>query len=191
VRSATLVIIFMCATGFLVFGACKSTKKTAQTVPTSTKSAPSTAAPTSATASTSVPVRTTASSAGLAKLTGVQVASAGDHDHVVFTFGTSVATPHVDSPVTSPTYCASGAPVQVTGQYFLEVRFASATAHNDDGTPSVAQTSIQANLPAVLEAVQTCDFEGTVTWLLEIRTVTPVQRSKEAGTSHTVDVTHS
>jgi hypothetical protein len=126
----------------------------------------------------------------LAKLTDVQVSNAGDHDHMVFTFDKSVATPHVDTPSDSPTYCASGAPVQVTGQYLLEVQFSSAVAHNEDGTSSIPETSLQPNLPSVIEAIQTCDLDGTVTWLLQMAKLVPIRRSIETGASHTVDLNH-
>ncbi len=143
-------------------------------------------------AATLAPAATQASAPGssLAKLIDVQITNAGDHDHVVFTFDKSVGTPHVDTPTDSPTFCASGQPITPTGQYLLEVRFSSAVAHTEAGAPSVPQTSIQPNLPSVLQAIQTCDYEGTVTWLLEMATLVPVARSKEAGTSHTVDVNH-
>jgi hypothetical protein len=109
---------------------------------TGTQSAQSSSAPTNAATNTQV----STPSDSLAKLIDVQMSNAGDHDHVVFTFDKSVATPHVATPSDSPAYCASGAPVQVTGQYLLEVQFSSAVAHNEDGTSSIPETLATAEL---------------------------------------------
>jgi hypothetical protein len=67
--------------------------------------------------------------------------------------------------VDTPTDCASGEPVEIQGTAFLQIRFSPATAHLPDGTPSTFQ---QLNIagPSMIEAKQTCDFEGVVTWVV-------------------------
>ena len=76
-----------------------------------------------------------------------------------------------------PTNCDSDLPAQVAGAIWLEITFRPAAAHDDTGSPTVAETSIPANLPAVLAAAQTCDLEGTVTWALGLPQVLGVSSS--------------
>ena len=52
------------------------------------------------------------------------------------------------------------------GNAFLQIRFSPAVAHNLIGNPTVSPTELMPGLPAILEAKETCDFEGVVTWVL-------------------------
>ena len=99
-------------------------------------------------------------------LLDVRVIPSGDQDQVLFTFDGRVPPDQIDFLETAPTGCASGAPAQIAGQIWLQVRFTPAVAHDDAGNPTVPVTVIRPNLPSVLEAAQTCDRDGTVSWVL-------------------------
>jgi hypothetical protein len=99
-------------------------------------------------------------------LRDVRVVPSGDQDQVLFTFDGPVPPDQIDFLETTPTDCASGAPVQIAGQIWLQIRFTPAVAHDDAENPTLSTTVIHTDLLAVLEAAQTCDRDGTVTWVL-------------------------
>jgi hypothetical protein len=70
---------------------------------------------------------------------------------------------HVDRPVHE---CGSGLPRELAGQGWLEVRLRPARAHDDRGGSTLANRDRRVGLPVLLELAQTCDFEGTTTWVL-------------------------
>jgi len=90
-------------------------------------------------------------------------------DRVVFQFNTP-ATPgfhveYVDKPIR---HCASGKVVRVAGDAWLEVRMIPAQAHSDAGQATIAQTDRMVTGGNLRQLVQTCDFEGHVTWVLGV-----------------------
>ena len=100
-----------------------------------------------------------------AQLVDVRAASQEGFDRVVFEFvgaqpGASVA---YVSPVTA---CGSGMPVDVAGGALLQVRMSPAAAHDDAGTMTFDLQELDPGLPTILVVVQTCDFEGELTWVV-------------------------
>lgn len=65
--------------------------------------------------------------------------------------------------------CGSGAPVTIAGEAFLQVRLTPAAAHNERGEATFRTTELTPDLPTIVEAKQTCDFEGEVTWVIGLR----------------------
>jgi hypothetical protein len=86
-------------------------------------------------------------------------------DRIVFEFEGEPPDYRVEY-VSQAVNCASGEPVAVIGPALLQVRFSPAQAHTDAGVPSLNRTDILLDLPSILNAVQTCDFEGVVTWVV-------------------------
>jgi hypothetical protein len=104
----------------------------------------------------------------VATLRATRAREAGEaQDRAVFTFagdslpGYRVA--YTEPPVQQ---CGSGRAVPVRGARFLEVRFRRARAHTDAGEPTIADRSRTPGLSVLKGLVLTCDFEGTVTWVL-------------------------
>jgi hypothetical protein len=66
--------------------------------------------------------------------------------------------------------CGTGEPIAVKGGAVLRVKFQGAQAHDEQGNVSIKGQ--QGNVPprvtgpgkAIVEALETCDFEGEVTW---------------------------
>lgn len=105
-------------------------------------------------------------SPGEAVLQAVRSASHDGYDRTVFEFDGGVPGYHVeyiDEPVRQ---CGSGTVVPLPGDGWLEIRFAYARAHTDAGTPTVAERSRAPELSVLRALTLTCDFEGTVTWVL-------------------------
>jgi hypothetical protein len=103
-------------------------------------------------------------------LQSVTTTSCVGFDRVVFTYNTP-ATPgfhveYVDKPIR---HCGSGNVVAVAGDAWLEVRMSPAQAHTDAGQATISQTNVTVNLPNLRQVVQTCDFEGHVTWVLGVK----------------------
>ncbi len=106
---------------------------------------------------------------GPALLTDVESIECNGFDRVVFTFDGS-ATPgyfvaYIDKPVRA---CGSGNVVPVSGDGFLEIRMTPAQAHSDAGQPTIADRNRVLNYENLLQLVDTCDFEGNVTWVLGV-----------------------
>lgn len=87
-------------------------------------------------------------------------------DRVVFEFDSGVPGYHleyIDQPVRA---CGSGKVTPVAGDGWLEVRMTPAHAHTEAGEPTIREREMAAGLPVVREIQRTCDFEGTVTYVL-------------------------
>ena len=87
-------------------------------------------------------------------------------DRVVFEFLSDVPAyrlEYVQSPITD---CASGMPVTIAGDDFLQMRMTPAAAHDEQGNVTFGTTELTPGLPTILEVESTCDFEGEVTWVL-------------------------
>ena len=68
--------------------------------------------------------------------------------------------------IEEPTFCGSGGRVAMDGDSFLQVTFTPARAHDDAGVQSHALSASDADaMPAVADIVQTCDFEGQLTFV--------------------------
>ena len=102
-------------------------------------------------------------------LVSVRAARHDGFDRVVWELDGSVPGVHVeyvDEPVRA---CGSGEPVPLPGDAWLEVRMSPANAHTDAGGATITARRRATGLPAVLEIVQTCDFEAVVSWVLAVR----------------------
>jgi hypothetical protein len=87
--------------------------------------------------------------------------------------------------------CGSGEAIDVDGAAFLQVRFNVAQAHDDQGELTIDATTIAPGLPSILEAVQTCDFEGVVIWVLGLPEELGFQvTALEAPLRLAVDIAH-
>jgi len=103
-----------------------------------------------------------------ALLADVRAARHDGFDRLVFEFKVGVPgyrIEYVQPPILED---ASGLPVQIEGNAFLQVRFHVAAAHDPDtGKPTYSgPLDIASGLPSLLEVKQTGDFEGYLTWVL-------------------------
>ena len=89
-------------------------------------------------------------------------------DRIVFEFGDDLP-PGAIAYVPSVSACGSGAPVTLRGAAVLAVRFSQAAAHTEAGRPTLPRTTIPASGETILEARQTCDFEGEVGWAIGVK----------------------
>ena len=128
-----------------------------------------------------------AATAGPALLTGVEVHDLGTFDRVTFTFGTAVCIdscsgqPDAPQPVivgaefVDPPVLAdpSGLPVSVAGGAVLQLVMSNASGVNLSVNPPqttyAGPTRIAANLPNVVEVVETGDFEAVLSWAIGVR----------------------
>lgn len=171
----------MVASLLLVAGCKSGEDPTIDTGPgTSSSSSAPTTGPSSSTST--VPLVTPPVSvpgpAERAYLTAVRVAAAADGgggSRVVFEFDPVVpgyAIDYIDRPVTED---ASGAEVQVEGEAILQVRMTNAATARIDGEKVVRTYTGPKRVPAAVaasvavEAVDTGDFEGQVTWVVGLR----------------------
>jgi len=92
----------------------------------------------------------------------------GGWDRIVFEFGETLPPGEIRY-VTSVVDCGSGLPIAVRGGALLEVTFRQAAAHTEAGQPSLPSYTLSGPGTTVLEARQTCDFEGAVSWAVGIK----------------------
>ncbi len=69
--------------------------------------------------------------------------------------------------------CGSGEEVKTEGVGQILVRFNTAQAHTEEGSPTVAERERRPGLPILKEAKLICDFEGYVEWVLGTSTRKP------------------
>lgn len=104
--------------------------------------------------------------AGQATLVHVGTTTTGPScDRIAFEFSGGSAGYTVEY-VTAPADCGSGFPTFPNpgqGTAFLQVKFTPAVAHDIQGV-TVNTLDLVANLPEIIEAKRSCDFEGIVTW---------------------------
>ena len=86
-------------------------------------------------------------------------------DRIVFEFTGAPPDYRVEY-IPQATSCTTGEPVSVIGPSHLQVRFNLAQAHTDEGVSTINRTDQVLDLPSMLNATQTCDFEGVVTWVV-------------------------
>jgi hypothetical protein len=93
---------------------------------------------------------------------------AGRHeafDRIVFEFadiGAGYRVEYVDGPVG----CGTGEPVPLDGEAFLQITLNPAQAHDEAGQTTIDALELSPGYPSIVAAVQTCDFEGYVTWVV-------------------------
>ena len=87
-------------------------------------------------------------------------------DRVLFVFQDNMPgyrIEYVEPPILAD---ASGLPVEIAGEAFLQVRFSVAQGHDEAGNTTVNVREFAPGLPSIVEAEQTGDFEGYVTWVI-------------------------
>lgn len=106
-----------------------------------------------------------------ATLQAVRTAQHEMFDRVVFEFdadrspGYEVG--YLDEPATA---CGSGNTVRVKGKAVLQLTLSHARAHTEAGQPTIKEKGTQLSAyPVLREIKQTCDFEGTVTYIIGVR----------------------
>jgi hypothetical protein len=107
------------------------------------------------------------------RLTGISVTGETGFDRVAFEFGPSGAgsgaRPGLIVNSVTPPFVegASGLPLAVAGDRFVELTFRDMIVADERGNPSLAgPTRLTADGPAVQEAVQAEAFEGVVRWII-------------------------
>jgi hypothetical protein len=101
-----------------------------------------------------------------ALLLDVRTGGHAEYDRITFEFEASLPgyrIEYVRPPIVAD---ASGLPVEIAGNAFLQARFHVAQAHDESGSQTVPATELSPGLPQIVEAQQTGDFEGYVTWVI-------------------------
>lgn len=88
----------------------------------------------------------------------------GGWDRIVFEFSGAILPGATVSYRDKASECGSGKDVRLGGTAVLDVRFEHAAAHDDAGKVTVSATQLQGPGKTIVEARQTCDFEGVVGW---------------------------
>lgn len=102
---------------------------------------------------------------GNAQLVDVRIGRHDEgYDRIVFEFDGGQLPSWEAKYVPQPVACASGKNVVLGGVAALEVVFTSAQAHDEQGELTIPGTDLTPDYPAIVQAVQSCDFEGIVTW---------------------------
>ena len=117
------------------------------------------------------------------------------YDRVVFEFaGDSVPGYRVEYATKPVQRCGSGDPVAGTGRGRgrLIVRFEPAQAHDEHGNLTPAERHRAPGLQAVRELTLICDFEGQVSWVLDVAAPSEYRVSELTGPARlVVDVRHA
>lgn len=106
---------------------------------------------------------------GAAVLNAVRSAGHNGYDRVVFEFrgaelpGYKIE--YIDKPVRA---CGSGDVVPLAGDGWLEIKFYPATAHTEEGKPTVENRAFAPNHKIIKEIKLTCDFEAEVVGVLGV-----------------------
>jgi hypothetical protein len=115
-----------------------------------------------------------ATTASQVTLTNVSVGfhPAEGYDRIVYEFtnGLPTTTVQYGGPAIG---CGSGLPIAVQGVAYLKVRMTNTVAHNDMGQATIPASQIPGSGQAIVEARQTCDFEGIVEWTIGTDTTAP------------------
>jgi hypothetical protein len=127
----------------------------------------------------------------VATLVAVRTARHVGFDRIVFVFSGPVPgyrISYIDRPVRQ---CASGDPVPLAGDAWLEIRMTPANAHDKQGAPTIEARARRVSLAVVEELKLTCDFEAIVTWVLGVGTPNAYRFSEFSDPSRlVVDIAH-
>lgn len=86
------------------------------------------------------------------------------YDRIVFEFDTAVPSYRVEYVVPPIQTCGPGVDADIEGTAMLSVLVRQTNAHDEAGDPSIPTSELTPGFPAIVEAEQTCDFEGMVEW---------------------------
>jgi hypothetical protein len=122
-----------------------------------------------------------------AVLQAVRSARQDRFDRVVFEFAGPAVPGYRVAYATGPVYqCGSGDVLTVAGSQTLVIDLSPAQAHTEAGAPTVAPQRWQPGLPVLQDVRLTCDFEGTVSWMLGLTAQAPVRVSELANPTRLV-----
>jgi hypothetical protein len=107
--------------------------------------------------------------------TASRVASHPQYDRFVLEFAGAVPGYSVEYVEGALHQCGSGRPLDPGAAVGLRIRLASAAAHDEAGRPTVEPRSLAPGLPVIRTARLTCDFEGSVEWLLGLTSRRPIR----------------
>jgi hypothetical protein len=103
--------------------------------------------------------------AGVAIIEDVRVGQNEGFDRIVFEFRGDEVPAWTVQYIQEAFACGSGKPVPVGGGFILDVDIRPAAAH-EDGDLTIDATQLTAGFPQMTEAVQICDFEAVVQWVV-------------------------
>lgn len=103
---------------------------------------------------------------GIPQVVDVRIGRNEGFDRIVFEFEEDELPPWEVQYVTQPTACGSGKQVLVGGSAALQINMFIAQAHTPQGEPTIDSNDIVVEFPAMVQGVQTCDFEALVTWVV-------------------------
>lgn len=93
----------------------------------------------------------------------------GGWDRIVFEFFDEGLPPATIEYVQKASACGSGQTESLPGSAILQVRMSPAAAHDPSNRATIGATSMKGPGDTILQAKQTCDFEGVVTWALGVK----------------------
>lgn len=124
-------------------------------------------------------------------LVAVRAAAHDGYDRVVFEFKEQLPGYLVEYADGSMQSCGSGDDVTLAGKAKLRVRFTPATAHTNDGTPTVPFNELKTDIAQIIELKRTCDFEAEVEWAVGLTEKKPYRLTELRDPSRVViDVKH-
>ncbi len=128
---------------------------------------------------------------GIPVVTDVRIGQNEGYDRIVFELDGEELSPYEVKYVPSATACGSGKPVMPGGTASLSIVLKKAQAHTDAGEQSIDSDDIVVDYPAMVEGIQTCDFEGVVAWVVGTNDALPFRVfTLENPTRIVVDVEH-
>ncbi len=99
-------------------------------------------------------------------LTSVQTQTQACSDQITFTFAGNDLPGYDAKQVPAALQCASGLPVTTQGAKQIMVSFTPVVAHDANGNLTVAATNLTPSYASLKQAVESCDFEADVAWVL-------------------------
>lgn len=100
------------------------------------------------------------------RLIDVRIERYSGFDRLAFEFTGATPTYHVELVEQPITDCATGEPIAVEGEAFLEVRLSPASALDPNGERTFDPAQVRLDAPTMLETRETCDAEGELTWVI-------------------------
>lgn len=123
---------------------------------------------------------------GTAIVEDVRIGTHEGYDRIVFEFRGDEIPEWSVAYIGEAVACGSGKPVPVGGGFILQVGMTTAAAHDDDGNLTIDATQLSAGFPQMTEAIQICDFEGHVTWVVGAQAKAPFRAFELSGPARLV-----